>query len=162
MSTAPMHEASIPNPALQPFGVLIGNWTTTGSHPLIPGTTLHGRASFEWLENGAFLLWRSEIDEPGVRHLGHAHARLQVPHARLLMNAGEDGEQGCLAGHGQADNGSFHMGGDLEWDVHLVENFLDHALAGDPAWRAQAQRREIAPRAFVASDLPSVSSAIRA
>ena len=66
MSTAPMHEAAIPNPALQPFGVLIGNWTTTGSHPLIPGTTLHGRASFEWLENGAFLLWRSEIDEPGV------------------------------------------------------------------------------------------------
>jgi hypothetical protein len=61
-----MQEASIPNPALKPFGVLIGNWTTTGAHPLIPDTILHGRASFEWLENGAFLMWRSETDEPGV------------------------------------------------------------------------------------------------
>lgn len=61
-----MHEASIPNPALEPFTVLIGNWTTTGSHRLFPDTVLHGRASFEWLENGAFLMWRSEIDEPGI------------------------------------------------------------------------------------------------
>jgi hypothetical protein len=59
-------EASIPNPALKPFSVLIGNWNTTGTHPLIPDTILHGRSSFEWLENGAFLMWRSEIDEPGV------------------------------------------------------------------------------------------------
>ena len=38
----------------------------TGTHPLIRNTILHGQASFEWLENGAFLLWRSEVDEPGV------------------------------------------------------------------------------------------------
>ena len=61
-----MHEASIPNPALKPFQVLVGNWSTTGSHALIPDTRLHGRTSFEWLENGAFLMMRSEIDEPGV------------------------------------------------------------------------------------------------
>ena len=61
-----MQEASIPNPALEPFSVLIGNWNTTGTHRLIPDTILHGRASFEWLENGAFLMWRSEIDEPGI------------------------------------------------------------------------------------------------
>ncbi len=66
MNPHPMQEASIPNPALRPLGVLIGNWTMTGSHPLIPNTTLHGRSRFEWLENGAFLMWRSEIDEPGV------------------------------------------------------------------------------------------------
>jgi hypothetical protein len=59
-------EAAIPNPALQPFSLLIGNWNTTGTHRLIPDTILHGRASFEWLENGAFLMWRSEIDEPGI------------------------------------------------------------------------------------------------
>jgi hypothetical protein len=59
-----MQAASIPNPALQPFSVLIGNWETTGTHPLVPDTVLHGRASFEWLENGAFLMWRSAIDEP--------------------------------------------------------------------------------------------------
>ncbi len=61
-----MNEASIANPALKPFSVLIGNWKMTGTHSLIPATILHGRASFEWLENGAFLLWRSDVDEPGV------------------------------------------------------------------------------------------------
>ncbi|MEO6508774.1 MAG: hypothetical protein ABIO02_02375 [Patescibacteria group bacterium] len=57
-------KASIPNPALKPFDVLIGEWKTTGSHPLVPDTVLHGRAHFEWLDNGAFLVMRSEIDEP--------------------------------------------------------------------------------------------------
>ncbi len=66
MNQHAMQEASMPNPALQPLGVLIGDWNTTGTHPLIPNTTLHGRARFEWLENGAFLMWRSEVDEPGV------------------------------------------------------------------------------------------------
>lgn len=61
-----MQEASLPNPALDPFKVLIGTWHTTGAHPLIPDTILHGRASFEWLEGGAFLMMRTEIDEPGV------------------------------------------------------------------------------------------------
>ena len=56
--------ASIPNPALQPFSFLIGNWTTTGTHGLLPDILLHGRTSFEWLENGAFLLMRSAIDDP--------------------------------------------------------------------------------------------------
>jgi hypothetical protein len=60
------HEASIPNPALKPLSVLIGEWDTVGAHPLIPDTTLHGRTSFEWLEGGAFLIMHSEIDEPGV------------------------------------------------------------------------------------------------
>ena len=67
-------KASIPNPALEPFRVLIGNWNTTGRHGLIPDTILHGRTSFEWLENGAFLMMRSEIDDPrfpqGIAILG--------------------------------------------------------------------------------------------
>ena len=57
-------KAAIPNPALQHFNILIGNWNTTGTHGLIPDTILHGRASFEWLAGGAFLLLRSEIDDP--------------------------------------------------------------------------------------------------
>jgi len=57
-------EASRQNPALEPFSVLIGNWNTTGTHGLVPDTILHGHTSFEWLENGAFLLMRSEIDDP--------------------------------------------------------------------------------------------------
>ena len=66
MNQHSMQEASIPNPAMKPFSVLIGNWITTGTHLLIPDTILHGRASFEWLEGGAFLLMRTEIDEPGI------------------------------------------------------------------------------------------------
>jgi hypothetical protein len=57
-------KASIPNPALKLFTVLIGNWITTGTHGLTGDTILHGRTSFEWLENGAFLLMRTEIDDP--------------------------------------------------------------------------------------------------
>lgn len=33
---------------------------------MVPGTTFHGRASFEWMLGGAFLLMRSEIDEPEI------------------------------------------------------------------------------------------------
>ncbi len=57
-------KASVPNPALEPFRVLIGNWNTTGTHGAVPDTVLHGHASFEWLEGGAFLMMRSEIDDP--------------------------------------------------------------------------------------------------
>jgi hypothetical protein len=59
-------EAQRPNPALEPLTPLVGQWRTTGTHPLIPGTTFHGRTSFEWHEQGAFLLMRSEIDEPDI------------------------------------------------------------------------------------------------
>ncbi len=61
-----MREASIPNPALKPFSILVGQWNTTGKHPKFPGVTAHGRTIFEWLEGGAFLIMYSEIDEPGI------------------------------------------------------------------------------------------------
>jgi hypothetical protein len=57
-------KALIPNAALKPFDIFIGEWETTGSHPYFPNIALHGRASFEWIEGGAFLMVRSEIDEP--------------------------------------------------------------------------------------------------
>jgi hypothetical protein len=60
------HEAAKPNPALDALSVLVGTWSTVGTHPLVPGTTFHGRTSFEWLEGGAFLIMHSEIDEPGI------------------------------------------------------------------------------------------------
>jgi hypothetical protein len=61
-----MNEAAKPNPALAPLGVLIGTWQTVGTHPLVPGKTFHGRTSFKWLEGGAFLIMRSQIDEPEI------------------------------------------------------------------------------------------------
>lgn len=66
MTPPSKHEASIPNPALKPLSVLIGKWTTVGTHQLVPNTTFHGRTVFEWLEGGAFLIMHSEIDEPSI------------------------------------------------------------------------------------------------
>jgi hypothetical protein len=60
------HEAAIPNPALQPLAFLVGEWRTEGVHPFLPGISLHGRTSFAWSDGGAFLVMRSEIDEPGI------------------------------------------------------------------------------------------------
>ena len=59
-------EARKPNPALAALTPLIGMWRTTGVHPYFPGTTFHGRMSFEWSEAGAFVVMRSEIDEPEI------------------------------------------------------------------------------------------------
>jgi hypothetical protein len=59
-------EALVPNRALQPLAFLIGTWRTTGTHRLMPDTIFHGRTAFDWHEGGAFLIMRSEIDEPAI------------------------------------------------------------------------------------------------
>lgn len=59
-------EAAIPNPALKDLAFLVGEWRTEGSHPQLPGKTLHGRTGFAWSDGGAFLVMRSEIDEPEI------------------------------------------------------------------------------------------------
>ena len=56
--------ANRPNPALKPFEFLIGNWRTTGTHPMMSGKRLAGRTCFDWHQGGAFLIMRSEVDEP--------------------------------------------------------------------------------------------------
>ena len=66
MSELTDNEAAKPNPALEPFGVLVGTWNTVGTHPLTPGTTYHGRATFEWFAGGAFLVVHTQIDEPQI------------------------------------------------------------------------------------------------
>jgi hypothetical protein len=55
-----------PNPALKPFKVLVGKWQTIGSHPYIQDIELRGRVSFEWIEGGAFLMMRSEVNHPKI------------------------------------------------------------------------------------------------
>jgi len=59
------NEAAIPNPALQPLSVLVGEWNTVAKHRLI-ASALHGHTTFEWLEGGAFLMQHSETEEEGV------------------------------------------------------------------------------------------------
>lgn len=60
-----IHKAQIPNPALNQFEKLVGEWKIAGTHPKFPSKRLHGTASFEWIEGGAFLLWHSAMDEEG-------------------------------------------------------------------------------------------------
>ena len=58
--------AAIPNPALEPFGIIIGEWKTTGTHHQLPGINLHGHASFSWMEGGAFLIMHAENEEEKI------------------------------------------------------------------------------------------------
>ena len=66
------------NGALKPFKFLVGEWRTTGTHPMVPGKQLSGRTSFTWHEGGAFLIVRNEVDEPdfpdGVAIIGSDEA----------------------------------------------------------------------------------------
>lgn len=66
MSKTSKRESSIPNSLLKPLSVLVGKWDTVGTHPLFPATTFHGHSSFEWIEEGAFLIMHSDIEEPGI------------------------------------------------------------------------------------------------
>jgi hypothetical protein len=54
------------NSRLKGLAVLIGEWTTVGTHPLLPGKTFHGRAVFKWLEAGAFLHFHSHTEESEI------------------------------------------------------------------------------------------------
>jgi hypothetical protein len=57
-----MSNAAKKNPLLKSLEILVGEWKTVGKHPLLPNETLHGKTSFQWLENGAFLIMHSHID----------------------------------------------------------------------------------------------------
>jgi hypothetical protein len=73
--------------ALWRWSVLVGEWTTESTHPAVPGTVVHGRATFEWLDGERFLIWRERADHPdfpeaiviigdtdGLRHTPSTHA----------------------------------------------------------------------------------------
>ena len=61
MSNNSTSAAAKPNPALNPLSILIGEWDALGKHPYFPGTVLRGKASFKWLEGGAFIIMRASI-----------------------------------------------------------------------------------------------------
>jgi hypothetical protein len=54
-----------PNPALKDLEFLVGEWELQGAHPHLPNP-VRGRASFEWLEGGAFLAWKTEMGQTGI------------------------------------------------------------------------------------------------
>ncbi|MGH7175012.1 MAG: hypothetical protein ACREGR_01470 [Minisyncoccia bacterium] len=57
------NRAQKPNPALESFKVLVGEWSTEGTHPYVPNETLHGTVIIEWTEGGAFLMTHSHVED---------------------------------------------------------------------------------------------------
>jgi hypothetical protein len=58
-------QESTRHPMLTHLDPKVGHWETESTHPLLPaGTIVRGRASFEWLEGGHFLIWRESADHP--------------------------------------------------------------------------------------------------
>jgi hypothetical protein len=45
------------------LNALVGTWTIEATHPQLDGVA-HGEATFEWLEGGQFLIYRSRNDVP--------------------------------------------------------------------------------------------------
>ncbi len=69
-------ESQAPQPTrpLSQFEKLIGQWTMVGNHPAFESAA-HGHSSFEWLKDGALLIWRFEWEQPGppsaISIIGH-------------------------------------------------------------------------------------------
>jgi hypothetical protein len=59
-----MHDT--PGSRLELLRALTGTWTTEGSHPMLPDAVIRGRATFEWLDGGRFLIWRSSSEHPDI------------------------------------------------------------------------------------------------
>ncbi len=60
----PERQSSTINPSLHLLEFLIGEWEVTARQLDFPKAA-SGTASFEWLEGGAFLLWRTSFEQPG-------------------------------------------------------------------------------------------------
>ena len=51
-------------PSLQGLNVLVGEWDTEATHPMLPSTVVHGHGVIEWLEGEKFLILRARSDHP--------------------------------------------------------------------------------------------------
>src|SRR5918993_98044 len=58
-----MEEAD-PGAKLEPFQALIGEWTIEMTHPMVEDRVVRGRATYEWLEGGRFLIQRAVNEHP--------------------------------------------------------------------------------------------------
>ncbi len=54
------------HPTLEYLEPLAGEWEIEGTHRLMPGEIIRGRATFEWLNGEQFLIWRMHYDHPAI------------------------------------------------------------------------------------------------
>jgi hypothetical protein len=59
-------QPQIQHPGLQGWQRLAGRWATEATDPALPGPVVTGQATFEWLEDQRFLIWRSHYDHPEI------------------------------------------------------------------------------------------------
>ena len=55
-----------PHPVLGHLAALVGEWETEATHQDLPGAVIRGRATFAWLGEGVFLIWRAHYDHPDI------------------------------------------------------------------------------------------------
>lgn len=88
------HTGQPPQPinSLQQFAILVGEWTTVGTHPGFPSPA-HGRSTFEWLMEGSLLVWHFDWDSGGppsaLSVIGHDDAN--APDTCTMLYADERG-----------------------------------------------------------------------
>lgn len=70
-----------PSPLLRRFEVLLGKWSMVGTHPAFPAPA-HGSSSFEWMLDGAFLVWHFDWEPPG-------------PPSAVGIVGGDDSDESC-------------------------------------------------------------------
>lgn len=54
------------NSPLDHLAALVGEWEIKATHQAMPGDVIRGRATFEWLGDGVFLVWRARYDHPDI------------------------------------------------------------------------------------------------
>jgi hypothetical protein len=59
-------QSHTPDPELHGWERFVGRWVTQATHPLLPGTTVRGQATFEWLDGRRFLTLRWHYDHPEI------------------------------------------------------------------------------------------------
>jgi hypothetical protein len=103
MTTQPSPQ---PIGSLTPFTILIGEWMMVGTHPAFPSAA-HGHSSFEWLRDGALLVWRFEWERPGPPSATSVIGRDDSGEACSLLYADERGVARIY--HTSLEGGSWKM-----------------------------------------------------
>ena len=75
------------HPDLDSMEALVGEWSTSMTHPAYPSMVVSGSSTFEWLSGGHFLIGRSLTDHP------------DFPDGLTVTGADEDADADSLAVH---------------------------------------------------------------
>src|ERR1700712_2156137 len=142
---------------MRPFDALVGTWATEATHPQLDGVA-SGRATFEWLDGGKFLIQRTSFEHD------------LIPNAMSVIGAPEAGDglvmeyfdsRGVRRTYGVSlDDGVLrmwrdHPGFDQRFEATLAPEAFEGRwqLAKEPhAWRDDLEvayrRRPAAPHLF--------------